>query len=249
MKNRHALAWLTSIVLLLTAASAALAEDRATVQAEDVGMSSERLARLSAAMDGYVDRDELAGGVVLVMRRGHVVFHEAFGERDRASSDAMEADDMFRIASQTKAIVSTAIMILEEEGKLLISHPVSRYLPAYEQTTVAEDRDNGRYEIVPAERPVTLRDSPHAHRRRQLRRGTDELSLERGRDPRLVLRRSRRAGARDDRSHRRASVRRPPRRALRLWLLHRHPRRGRGSGLGDAASTSFSGSASSSRSR
>jgi len=134
------------------------AKDRPIAKAETVGMSSERLAKLSAALDGYVERDKLAGAVVVIMRRGEVVFHQAFGQRDRAERDAMETSDIFRIASQSKALVSAAIMILQEDGKLLISHPVSRYLPSFEKTTVAEDRDDGRYEIVPAKRSITLRD-------------------------------------------------------------------------------------------
>ena len=134
------------------------AEDLPTAKAEDVGMSSERLARLSAALDGYAERDELAGGVVLVARRGRVVLHHAFGDRDREPADPMETGDIFRIASQSKALVSVATMMLQEEGALLISHPVGRYLPAFLETEVAEDRPGGGYAVVPARRPVTLRD-------------------------------------------------------------------------------------------
>jgi len=143
---------------LLLAGPALTSEDVTVSRAEDVGMSSERLSTLSAAFDGYVSRDELAGAVVLVMRRGEVVFHQAFGKRDREKDDAMETGDIFRIASQTKALVSTAVLMLQEDGKLLISHPVSRYLPSFANTKVAEDRDDGRFEIVPAKRPITLRD-------------------------------------------------------------------------------------------
>ena len=149
---------LFTLLLPFTLGVSLAAEKRDVVTAENVGMSTERLARLSAAFDGYVARGELAGAVVLVMRRGEVVFHQAFGERDREQKDAMETSDIFRIASQTKALVSTAILMLEEHGKLLISHPVSRYLPSFKGTTVAEDRDDGRYEIVPAKREITLRD-------------------------------------------------------------------------------------------
>ncbi len=134
------------------------AEDRPLAKPESVGMSSERLARLSQTFDGYVERDELSGAVILIARKGEVVFHRSFGVRDMDENDAMETDDIFRIASQTKALVSTAILMLQEDGKLLIGHPVSRYLPAFENTTVAEDRDGGRYEIVPAKRAITLRD-------------------------------------------------------------------------------------------
>ncbi len=148
----------TFLLAWVLAGACLAAEDRAVVRAEDVGMSNERLGKLSDAMDGYVERGDLAGAVVLIARRGEIVFHQAFGERDREQGDAMETSDIFRIASQTKALVSTAILILEEDGKLLISHPVSRYLPSFKQTTVAEDREGGRYDIVPAKREITLRD-------------------------------------------------------------------------------------------
>ncbi|MGH8168664.1 MAG: serine hydrolase domain-containing protein [Woeseiaceae bacterium] len=141
-------------VLAVTAQAAGL--DAA--QPEDVGMSSERLERLSDEMQEYVANEHLAGSVVLVARRGKVVYHEAFGERDAEANAKMREDTIFRIASQTKAIVSTAALILQEEGELLISDPVGKYLPEFLETTVAVPRDNGGYAVVPAERPVTIRD-------------------------------------------------------------------------------------------
>lgn len=123
---------------------------------EDVGMSSERLGRLTEVLQSYVDEGRLAGGVALVARRGKVVYFEAFGQRDREAGAAMRRDDIFRIASQSKALVSVAAMMLQEEGRLLISHPVARYLPAFAETTVAVPTDDG-YEVVPAESPITVR--------------------------------------------------------------------------------------------
>jgi CubicO group peptidase (beta-lactamase class C family) len=91
------------------------------------------------------------------MRDGKVVYSEAVGSRDRESNSPMTTDAIFRIASQTKALVSVGIMILQEEGKLLISDPVSRYLPVFRSTTVAAPRPGGGYDVVPAERQITLR--------------------------------------------------------------------------------------------
>ena len=136
----------------------AAAKDKGIAKPEMVGMSAQGLGTLAEAFQQYVDDKELAGAVILVSRRGEVVFHQAFGDRDLESNDAMEKSDIFRIASQTKALVSTAIMILQEDGKLLIQHPVSRYLPAFENTTVAVEIEGGGYGVVPAARPVTLRD-------------------------------------------------------------------------------------------
>ena len=126
-------------------------------QAEDVGMSSERLERLLQELQEYVDDKRLAGAVVLVTRHGKVVIHEAFGERDAEANSPMRGDTIFRIASQTKAIVSTAVLMLQEEGELLISDPVGKYLPEFMHTTVAVPRDDG-FDVVDADRPITIRD-------------------------------------------------------------------------------------------
>lgn len=124
---------------------------------EALGLSTERLERLGDALSGYVGREEVAGSVTLVARYGEVAYLEAFGERDRESGSPMQTDTIFRIASQSKAIVSTAALILQEEGRLLITDPVGDYLPEFASTTVAEARGNG-YVVVPARRPVTIRD-------------------------------------------------------------------------------------------
>lgn len=135
----------------------AVAQELPTVAPEAVGMSSERLSSLTHLLEGYVDSDRLPGASVMVVRDGKVVYSEAVGMRDRASSDPMATDDIFRIASQTKALVSVGIMMLQEEGKLLITDPVSRHLPAFARTTVAVPRDGGGYDVVPSDRPITIR--------------------------------------------------------------------------------------------
>jgi CubicO group peptidase (beta-lactamase class C family) len=150
-------AWLYSGALAL-AAVAATAADLDRAKPEDVGFSSERLERLSAALEGYVERGELAGSVTLVARRGKIVYFESFGQRDREARAPMRNDSIFRIASQTKAIVSTAAMTFVEEGKLLLTDPVGKYLPEFRDTTVAVARDAGGYDVVKATRPITVRD-------------------------------------------------------------------------------------------
>ncbi len=144
-------------VLALTA-TGALADALEPTAPEAVGLSADRLARLSAALEGYVDDDRLAGSVTLVARAGKLAFLEAHGRRDVASDLPMQTDTIFRIASQTKAIVSAAVMILQEEGLLLIGDPLGDYIPEFMATTVAEPRDDGSYEIVPAARAITIRD-------------------------------------------------------------------------------------------
>ncbi|HEX6259108.1 MAG TPA: serine hydrolase domain-containing protein [Woeseiaceae bacterium] len=145
---------LCGLALVLTAHAAALESARP----EDAGMSPERLGRLSEQLQEYVDDRRLAGAVVLIARHGKIVYHEAFGERDAEADAPMRDDTIFRIASQTKAIVSAAVLMLQEEGALLISDPVGKYLPEYMKTTVAVAREGGGYDIVDAERAITIRD-------------------------------------------------------------------------------------------
>jgi CubicO group peptidase (beta-lactamase class C family) len=87
-----------------------------------------------------------------------VAYVEAFGQRDREADSPMREDAIFRIASQTKALVSVGVMMLQEEGRLLISDPVGKYLPAFRETTVAVPKDGGGYEVVKAKRSITIRD-------------------------------------------------------------------------------------------
>jgi CubicO group peptidase (beta-lactamase class C family) len=135
-----------------------LAHELSKVQPEVVGFSSQRLQRLSDVLQGYVEDGKLAGGVALVARHGKVAYLKAFGQRDRESGSAMQNDTIFRIASQTKALVSVGCMVLQEEGRLLISDPISKYLPEFEDTTVATPKKDGGYEVVKAKRPITIRD-------------------------------------------------------------------------------------------
>jgi CubicO group peptidase (beta-lactamase class C family) len=127
-------------------------------------MSSERLQRLTATFRRYVDDGRLPGAVVLVARRGKVAYVGAFGQRDREARAPLRDDAIFRIASQSKALVSVAALMLQEEGKLLIGDPVGKYLPEFQRTKVAVARDStrpgapGSYDVVDARRPITVRD-------------------------------------------------------------------------------------------
>jgi CubicO group peptidase (beta-lactamase class C family) len=125
---------------------------------ESVGMSAERLAILTSTLDQYAKDGQLSGGVALVLRRGKVAYKHSFGNRDREANAPMKDDTIFRIASQSKAITSVAIMMLQEDGKLLISDPVGQYLPEFANTTVAVPKDGGGYDIVKAKRQITIRD-------------------------------------------------------------------------------------------
>jgi CubicO group peptidase (beta-lactamase class C family) len=157
MTARRTMSLLLLLALTIVAAPVYTAEDLPRAEPDAVGLSADRLARLTDAMQGYVDDGKLAGGVVLVARRGRVAYLNAFGQRDVASGSTMGEDAIFRIASQTKAIVSTGVMLLQEEGKLLISDPVGRYLPEFAATQVAVAREGGGYDVVAARGQVTIR--------------------------------------------------------------------------------------------
>ena len=134
------------------------AQEFKKVPANSVGLSSERLEFLTNTFQEYVNQGELPGAVVLVARKGQIAYLNAFGKSDKENNLPMQENSIFRIASQTKAIVSVGIMLLQEEGKLLITDPVGKYIPAFKETTVAVPQEGAAYEIVKAQRPITIRD-------------------------------------------------------------------------------------------
>jgi CubicO group peptidase (beta-lactamase class C family) len=134
-----------------------LAQRPTTSAVTPSGFSTERLARIDTFLQRYVDDGRIAGAVGLVLRDGTVVYERAVGWADHESGRKMTPDIIFRIASQTKAITSVAILQLVEQGKIAITDPVSRFIPAFEKTTVAVRTDTGR-SIVPARRRITIRD-------------------------------------------------------------------------------------------
>jgi CubicO group peptidase (beta-lactamase class C family) len=121
------------------------------------GFATDRLARIDWLMQQYVDSGQIAGAVGLVLHDGQVAYEHAVGWSDLATHRAMTPTMLFRIASQTKALTSVVILSLMEEGKLSLWDPVSRYIPAFAQTTVAVRSDTGRV-IKPASRQITIRD-------------------------------------------------------------------------------------------
>ena len=125
---------------------------------ESAGFSSERLELLTATLENYVDEEKLPGTVTLVARKGKIIYFDATGSSDPERGIPMERNSIFRIASQTKALVSVGIMMLQEEGKLLLSDPVGRYIPAFSTTSVAVPGAGGSYAVVDANRPITIHD-------------------------------------------------------------------------------------------
>jgi len=128
----------------------------AVAQPEDMGISSERLARLGEALDREIEADRMPGAVVAIARRGHLVFYETFGYLDKEAGVPMRKDAIFAIASMTKPIFSVAAMQLLEEGRLLMNMPVATYLPELRDRVVAVDDAGARTE--PAVRQPIVQD-------------------------------------------------------------------------------------------
>lgn len=121
-------------------------------------LSKDRLARLDTILQQFVEDGRLPGAVALVLQDGKVIYERAFGWSDKEAGRRMTTDTIFRIASQTKALTSAAALMLVEEGKLGLTDPVSRYIPAFAKTTVLVRKEGGATEIVPARRQITIRD-------------------------------------------------------------------------------------------
>jgi CubicO group peptidase (beta-lactamase class C family) len=143
-----------TLILALVLATAALGAQHPGAARID----ATRLVRIDRLLQEYVDENRIGGAVAVVMQDGQVVYDKAFGWRDKEAGVRMTADSMFRIASQTKAVTSTAVLMLVEEGRIGLLDPVSRFIPAFATTTVAAPKPGGGVDIVPAKRPITITD-------------------------------------------------------------------------------------------
>jgi CubicO group peptidase (beta-lactamase class C family) len=146
--------------LCLLASTAAFADDPLPrAKPEDVGLSSERLARISATLKADIEAGRIPGAVIAIARHGKLVALDAYGWRDKAAGIAMTTDTIFNIASMTKPMTAVGALMLYEQGKLLIDDPVSKYFPKFASMNVSIS-DNGEptIESVPTVRPVTMQD-------------------------------------------------------------------------------------------
>ena len=163
------------VLLLLGAALPAAAQtDLPIAKPETVGMSSKRLERIHAFIQDYIDSNQIAGAVTLVARKGKVVHFEAQGWRYKEENAPMEKDDIFSLMSMTKPFVSTALMMLWEDGKFMLDDPISKWLPSYANKQVLDPVSGQR---VPA-RAITVRN---------ILTHTSGLSLEPGPRPKTLL--------------------------------------------------------------
>jgi CubicO group peptidase (beta-lactamase class C family) len=129
---------------------------------EDLGMSSERLARLGAAFQRAVVSGDLPGAVVMIARDGRLVYSQTFGWQDKARNVTMREDSIFRIYSMTKPVVTVAAMILVEEGQMGLHEPISKYLPEFKDMKVgidgADSSGKATFTQVDAKRLITVQD-------------------------------------------------------------------------------------------
>ncbi len=144
-------------LLLFLFANLSLAQD--IVKPESVGLSSARLERIDGLIESHVRERKIAGAVVLISRHGKIAYFKPFGLADVGRP--MQRDTLFRIASMTKPLVSVAILQLYEQGKLLLSDPVAKFIPEFSHPKVIEMLPEGSdppFKLVPAKRDITIKD-------------------------------------------------------------------------------------------
>jgi CubicO group peptidase (beta-lactamase class C family) len=156
---------MTSLRMLATtlyflASSTVFAADLPRAKPEEVGLSSERLARVSEVLKADIAAGRIPGAVIAIARHGKLVMFEAYGWRDKAAGVAMTIDTIFNIASMTKPMTTVGALMLYERGQLLIGDPLSKYFPKFSNMRVAARDANGEptAETVPAVRQITIQD-------------------------------------------------------------------------------------------
>lgn len=155
-------ALLAAITLALLTGPAGAQAPLPSARPEQVGLSTERLGQLGQVLRQEIAKGKIPGAVALVARKGRIAYHEAFGARDPATRAPMTRDAIFRIYSMTKPVTSVAIMMLQEEGRLVLNDPVSKFLPQLTKLQVAVEKKDASgqptLELVPAQREITIHD-------------------------------------------------------------------------------------------
>lgn len=122
--------------------------------------SAERLQRIDKLIQQYIDSNWIAGAIAIVAKDGNIVYHKAIGYDDKEKNKPLQKDAIFRIASQTKAITSVAVMMLFEEGRFLLDDAISKYIPQFRKPLVLDkfNKADTTYTTIPAKREITIRD-------------------------------------------------------------------------------------------
>jgi CubicO group peptidase (beta-lactamase class C family) len=144
------------------AAPAGWARSLETGKPEDVGMSSERLAKVGEVFRKEIQDGKIPGAVIMIARNGKVAYHEAFGYQDKGTEKTMARDSIFRIYSMTKSLASVGAMMLVEDGKIQLTDPVSKFLPEFKSLQVSMSRSDAlgqaTFAAVAAEKQPTVQD-------------------------------------------------------------------------------------------
>ena len=151
------------VAVMVTLAVSGLGAALSLSKPEDVGMSAERLKRIHPMIQGHLDAKDFSGAVTLIARKGKVVHVEAHGLADVEAKKAMSTETLFRLASMTKPVTAVSILMLLEEGKLVLSDPISKFVPEYKNPKVAvwnlpNDPAGAGLKLVPAAREITIQD-------------------------------------------------------------------------------------------
>ena len=124
------------------------------------GFSAKRLTRIDTVLKEYVDKGRMNGAVAMIVHDGKIVYYKNFGYNDLETKAPLQKDAIFRIASQTKAITSVAVMMLYEEGKFMLDDPISNFIPEFRNPKVLDkyNKADTTYTTIPAKREITIRD-------------------------------------------------------------------------------------------
>jgi len=152
--------WFSIAVFSQSPATTSSAKTLKETNPTSAGFSPERLARIDKLLQEYVDKKWTAGGSAIIVHNGSIVYYKGFGYDDVDTKKPEKKDAIFRIASQTKAITSVAVMILYEQGKFLLDDAVSTYIPEFKNPKVLDkfNEKDTTYTTVPAKREITIRD-------------------------------------------------------------------------------------------
>ncbi|HLN54856.1 MAG TPA: serine hydrolase domain-containing protein [Bacteroidales bacterium] len=154
--------FLSTVIVLLVSCTQQTQKKSQFTEADPstVNVSTDRLARIDNLITQYVDSGWIAGAAGFIARDGQIVYYKAFGSSDAGKSRSLGKDDIFRIASQTKAVTSVAVMTLFEQGKFLLDDPVSKYIPEFAHPAVLDkfNEKDTTFTTVPASREITIRD-------------------------------------------------------------------------------------------
>jgi len=145
-------------ILSIGIALSVIGQSISVVKPEESGLSLERLETIDRILNEYVDQGEVAGGVALIALKGKVGYLKAFGMKDIDSKQSMKTDDIFRIASMTKAITVAGVMMLFEEGYFTLDDPLSKFIPEFsEMQVMIEETANKSYTLEKAKSQITIR--------------------------------------------------------------------------------------------